>query len=97
MGRDYKFHDPANTDYPTVPFEAVMAQDASLSEWLEKIVSLISIRLVQDLPLQQTWGFCFVKDIPLSPESTQALIERIAFIRHTHYGTKQHIRSIYRH
>ncbi|RJE26292.1 trimethyllysine dioxygenase [Aspergillus sclerotialis] len=69
--REYKFHDPANKDYPTVPFEAVMSQDRGLSEWLENI---------------QTWGFCFVEGVPLSPEATQALIERIAFIRHTHYG-----------
>lgn len=31
-------------------------------------------------------GFCFVKGVPVNPESTKALIERIAFIRHTHYG-----------
>lgn len=31
-------------------------------------------------------GFCFVKGVPVDPESTQTLLERIAFIRHTHYG-----------
>lgn len=64
-----------------------MSQDRGLLEWLENIVSLSLILL--DIILtheKQTWGFCFVKDIPVNPESTQALIERIAFIRHTHYG-----------
>lgn len=31
-------------------------------------------------------GFCFVDDVPINPEATQLLIERIAFIRNTHYG-----------
>lgn len=37
-------------------------------------------------PVKYDWGFCFVKGIPVDPESTKTLIERIAFIRHTHYG-----------
>ncbi|KAL8915736.1 MAG: hypothetical protein Q9172_006712 [Xanthocarpia lactea] len=32
------------------------------------------------------WGFCFVDGCPITSEETQALIERIAFIRTTHYG-----------
>jgi trimethyllysine dioxygenase len=32
------------------------------------------------------YGFCFVEGVPVNPESTKALLERIAFIRHTHYG-----------
>ena len=35
---------------------------------------------------QWKWGFCFIKGVPVDPESTKTLIERIAFIRHTHYG-----------
>ncbi|KAJ5834410.1 Trimethyllysine dioxygenase TmlH [Penicillium robsamsonii] len=31
-------------------------------------------------------GFCFVDGVPINPEATQFLIERIAFIRNTHYG-----------
>ncbi|KAJ5748161.1 uncharacterized protein N7511_009857 [Penicillium nucicola] len=31
-------------------------------------------------------GYCFVSGVPVTPEATQGLIERIAFIRHTHYG-----------
>ncbi|OJJ36648.1 hypothetical protein ASPWEDRAFT_108689 [Aspergillus wentii DTO 134E9] len=56
---------------PKVSYEKVMSEDRYLFEWLDKIYS---------------WGFCFVEGIPINPESTQALIERIAFIRHTHYG-----------
>ena len=35
---------------------------------------------------QRKWGFCFVDGCPVIGEATQELIERIAFIRHTHYG-----------
>ncbi|KAI9840536.1 MAG: 26S proteasome regulatory subunit 6A [Sclerophora amabilis] len=31
-------------------------------------------------------GFCYVEGCPVSPEKTQELLERIAFIRTTHYG-----------
>ena len=40
--------------------------------------------------VQYEWGFCFVKGVPVDPEQTKALIERIAFIRHTHYGIAPH-------
>lgn len=35
---------------------------------------------------QYAWGFCFVTGVPIDPEKTKELIERIAFIRLTHYG-----------
>ncbi|KAJ5122395.1 Trimethyllysine dioxygenase [Penicillium atrosanguineum] len=57
--------------YPEVHYTDVMSKDASVLEWLENIWK---------------WGFCFVKGVPVDPESTKTLIERIAFIRHTHYG-----------
>ncbi|EPS27675.1 hypothetical protein PDE_02619 [Penicillium oxalicum 114-2] len=57
--------------YPEVAYDAVMSEDKAVLEWLENI---------------WTWGFCFVKGVPIDPQSTKALIERIAFIRHTHYG-----------
>lgn len=43
--------------------------------------------VIQNVDFSQ-WnlGFCFVKGVPVDPESTKALIERIAFVRHTHYG-----------
>ena len=35
---------------------------------------------------QDSHGFAFVSGIPSTPEATEALIRRIAFIRETHYG-----------
>jgi hypothetical protein len=65
-----------------------MSDDRSLSNWLQLIVYLPSISLYAWFAnaLQFTRGFCFVDGVPVSPEATQGLIERIAFIRHTHYG-----------
>ncbi|KAJ9483536.1 hypothetical protein VN97_g9859 [Penicillium thymicola] len=56
---------------PRVKYDEVMSDDESLHIWLTHI-----------------WdqGFCFVDDVPVNPEATQFLIERIAFIRNTHYG-----------
>jgi trimethyllysine dioxygenase len=56
---------------PTVDFEAVMSTDAGLLDWLTKI---------------KQYGFCYVENTPASPEETEKLIERIAYIRNTHYG-----------
>ncbi|KAJ5710023.1 Trimethyllysine dioxygenase [Penicillium malachiteum] len=57
--------------YPEVQFKEVISDESALLDWLWKI----SIS-----------GFCFVKGVPVSPEATKTLIERISFIRHTHYG-----------
>ncbi|KAJ5477138.1 Trimethyllysine dioxygenase, partial [Penicillium diatomitis] len=57
--------------YPEVAYDAVMSEDKAVLEWLENIWK---------------WGFSFVQGVPVDPQSTKALIERIAFIRHTHYG-----------
>ncbi|KAJ5184717.1 Trimethyllysine dioxygenase, partial [Penicillium cf. griseofulvum] len=56
---------------PRVKYDDIMSDDESLQIWLSHI-----------------WeqGFCFVDDVPINPEATQFLIERIAFIRNTHYG-----------
>lgn len=35
---------------------------------------------------QNTYGFAFCSGIPPTPEATEQLIRRIAFIRETHYG-----------
>lgn len=35
---------------------------------------------------KREYGFCYVDGCPVSPEKTQELLERIAFIRPTHYG-----------
>ncbi|KAL8694624.1 MAG: hypothetical protein Q9224_003530 [Gallowayella concinna] len=48
-----------------------MASDDGVREWTGNI---------------RKWGFCFVDHCPVTAEATQSLIERIAFIRTTHYG-----------
>ncbi|KAL1619400.1 hypothetical protein SLS54_006679 [Diplodia seriata] len=37
--------------------------------------------------LIQRYGFAYVDGCPPTPEATQKLLERISFIRHTHYGS----------
>ncbi|KAL4975059.1 hypothetical protein BDW66DRAFT_138441 [Aspergillus desertorum] len=59
------------TELPSVSYSEIMADDAGVLKWLERIYD---------------WGFCLVRDTPVSPESTEALLRRIAHIRHTHYG-----------
>jgi trimethyllysine dioxygenase len=45
--------------------------DRGLLKWLLKL---------------STYGFCFISGLPATPEATEALVRRIAFIRETHYG-----------
>ncbi|KAL2003362.1 hypothetical protein VTN02DRAFT_4098 [Thermoascus thermophilus] len=56
---------------PAVSYDHVMGSDEGVLEWLDQIVR---------------YGFSLVKGVPVEPESTKTLLERIAFIRHTHYG-----------
>ena len=56
---------------PTVAHDAVMSDDAALRQWLE---------------LTETYGFCIVTGTPATPEATQALLERVTYIRHTIFG-----------
>nr|CAD12887.1 trimethyllysine hydroxylase [Neurospora crassa] len=57
---------------PTVPFPRVMASDQGVADLTAMI---------------KEFGFCFVKDTPHDdPDVTRQLLERIAFIRVTHYG-----------
>ncbi|KAI9675548.1 MAG: hypothetical protein M1822_008901 [Bathelium mastoideum] len=56
---------------PEVDYEAVMQTDEGVRQWC------IKIRL---------YGFCFVDGCPPTPEATKALLEKISFIRQTHYG-----------
>ncbi|KAL3477891.1 putative trimethyllysine dioxygenase [Aspergillus californicus] len=69
--RKFKTQSPSNPISPTVSYSSVMSEDTGVLRWLENVY---------------TWGFCFVEDTPVDPESTEALLKRIAFIRHTHYG-----------
>ncbi|CAO1633555.1 unnamed protein product [Parajaminaea phylloscopi] len=56
---------------PTVAYDEVMQDDRGVLKWLEKIWQ---------------YGFSFVDGLPATPEATEELIKRIAFIRETHYG-----------
>ncbi|GAA5995873.1 hypothetical protein JCM5350_007968 [Sporobolomyces pararoseus] len=56
---------------PTVTYEEVMESEKGVFEWLKRI---------------DTFGFSFCSGIPPTPEATEKLIRRIAFIRETHYG-----------
>ncbi|KAL2177876.1 PhoD-like phosphatase-domain-containing protein [Thermothelomyces heterothallicus CBS 202.75] len=45
------------------------------------------VALLTDKIASRTYGFCFVKHVPYEdPDDTRKLLERIAFIRQTHYG-----------
>ncbi|KAI9815346.1 MAG: hypothetical protein M1827_002827 [Pycnora praestabilis] len=59
-------------DPPTVRYEDIMSSDKGVALW----TSLI-----------RCYGFCYVDGCPISPSATQELLERIAFIRLTHYET----------
>ncbi|GAA5895731.1 uncharacterized protein JCM6883_001605 [Sporobolomyces salmoneus] len=58
-------------ELPKVTYEEVMESEEGVYEWLKRI---------------DTYGFSFCSGIPPTPEATEALIRRIAFIRETHYG-----------
>ncbi|KAJ1506425.1 hypothetical protein HMI54_005091 [Coelomomyces lativittatus] len=58
-------------DPPTISYHEVMRSDKSLYEWLQMIA---------------IYGFSFVKDVPHTIQNSQALAEKISFIRETHYG-----------
>lgn len=48
-----------------------MSSDIGVGEWTDEICRS---------------GFCFIEGCPIDPEATQRLLERISYIRHTHYG-----------
>ncbi|KAK6528942.1 hypothetical protein TWF694_004170 [Orbilia ellipsospora] len=56
---------------PVVKYDDVMKSDNGVAEWTSQI---------------QIYGFCFVDGVPTTPGATKELVERIAHIRHTHYG-----------
>lgn len=59
-------------DLPQVAYDDVMSEDdIGLRRWLEQI---------------ETYGFCFVMGTPPTPEATEALANRVAYIRHTIFG-----------
>lgn len=60
-----------SADFPQVSYDALMADDAVLEAYIEKI---------------ERFGFCFVEGTPATPEATQAVATRIAYIRETIFG-----------
>jgi trimethyllysine dioxygenase len=58
-------------EVPQVAYEAVMAGERGVQEWLEKI---------------ERYGFCFVEGTPATPEATQAVAKRVTYTRETIFG-----------
>jgi trimethyllysine dioxygenase len=56
---------------PSLPYNDIMSSDEGLKAWLLNI---------------RKYGFSYVDNCPISPEATEKLLLRIAFIRPTHYG-----------
>jgi hypothetical protein len=59
---------------PSVKYDEVMSSEQGVAKWMRTI---------------QAHGFCFVDGCPATPEATKELLERISFIRETHYGKLQ--------
>lgn len=58
-------------EMPSIEFDDVMKSNEGVAEWCLKIWK---------------YGFCLVENVPVDPSVTEKLIERISFIRPTHYG-----------
>ncbi|KAI9663340.1 MAG: hypothetical protein M1831_002624 [Alyxoria varia] len=59
------------TDPPQVDYEDVMTSEKGVGQMMQNIKAM---------------GFCFVNKCPLEPHSSEALLEKVGPIRHTHYG-----------
>ena len=77
-----------STESPSVPYEDVMSSDDGLKLYLNLIVMYTKLfnRVALTHETQAEYGFCFVDGCPIEPSATRQLLERIAFIRLTHYG-----------
>jgi trimethyllysine dioxygenase len=58
-------------NWPAVEYSDVMAKESAVGEWARKIF---------------VHGFCMVDNVPATPEDTEKLIERLSYIKPTHYG-----------
>jgi trimethyllysine dioxygenase len=57
--------------WPTVEYEAVMASDEGVAEWLELVA---------------TFGFAMVESTPPTIEATRTLVRRVGYVRETIFG-----------
>lgn len=77
LGRNYWQVKDIEKNLPTVDFKTVMESsdesdhEAAIKDWSLKIWK---------------FGFCFINDVPVNPEDTEKLCEKLMFIRPTHYG-----------
>ncbi|KAK5071322.1 hypothetical protein LTS08_000040 [Lithohypha guttulata] len=69
--QDWYHVKPASAQNVQTDYDTVMNSDAGLGVFLEQI---------------RTTGFSFVPNTPATPEATEKLLQRIAFIRPTQYG-----------
>lgn len=60
-----------NVISPEVNYTDVMQSDRGVGEWLLKV---------------RQYGYCYVAGCPPTPEATDELLQRIAYVRNTHYG-----------
>lgn len=63
--------DTIRKNWPAVEFKDVIDSDKGVADWVLKIYQ---------------YGFCMVDSVPANPEDTQKLIERLSYIKPTHYG-----------
>ncbi|EZF30762.1 trimethyllysine dioxygenase [Trichophyton interdigitale H6] len=67
---DLEYVESTSKSLPSVEYEEVMSSDEGIRRWTSNIYR---------------FGFSFVKGSPATPEATERLLERLAFIRPTHY------------
>lgn len=67
-----------------------MSNEAGVKIWLTQLVSLVQHVSAHNLTNQQRqYGFSYVENCPIDSEASKELLQRIAFVRNTHYGKTQ--------
>jgi trimethyllysine dioxygenase len=70
---------------PTVDYNEIVNPETShvgVGKWTKSIVH----HIYSQAKCQNDAGFCFVENVPPTPEATKDLIEHLAFIMPSHYG-----------
>jgi trimethyllysine dioxygenase len=76
----------SSTELPRVEYDQVMQDDRGVYEWLTRIVRHLLSQSIDGLitiASQDRFGFSFVEGVPATPEATEELTRRIAFIKET--------------